>query len=178
MGPHHSLSNSPSGRSTVSKAFRRLEESKLLARSRDRSRSKVTLLDESGNGEPYLHPASRSQLYLKLPHAYWVDGWHVKLSLRAKAMFLIALSLDDGFVLPIERARDWFGISADTANRGLLDLRNGGLLEVEKRVKTAPLAPEGIAQDYHYTLEPPFGPRRQTIASVTGIGASAKRRTS
>lgn len=171
------LSNSSSSRSTVSKAFRRLEDLKLLSRSRDGSRSKVTLLDESGNGESYRHPASGTQRYLRLPHAYWGDEWHLKLGLRAKAMMLIALSLDDGFVLPIEKAPDWYGISADTANRGLLDLRNVGLLDVEKRTKKAPLSPEGIAQDFHYTLNPPFGPRRQPIAIVTNIATGAKRRT-
>ena len=90
---------------------------------------------------------------------------------------LIALSLDDGFILPIEKAPDWYGISADTANRGLLDLRKAGLLDVEKRTKKAPLSPEGIAQDFHYTLNPPFGPRRQPIAIVTNIAIGAKRRT-
>ena len=172
-----SLSNSQSSRSTVSKAFRRLEDLRLLARSRDRSRSKVTLLDESGDGAPYVHPASVKQVYLKLPHQYWTEEWHMKLGLRAKAMLMIALSLDDEFFLPIEKVPDWYGISADTANRGLLDLQNAGLLDVEKRTKKAPLAPEGIAQDFHYTLQPPFGPRRQPIAVVTSISKSVKRRT-
>ena len=37
--------------------------------------------------------------------------------------------------------RSWIS-TADTANRGLLDLRNAGLLDVEERIKTAPLASE------------------------------------
>jgi len=169
------LSNSASGRSTTSKAFRRLEELGVISRSRDGSRSKITLLDEGGSGDPYAHPGPGKEPYLKLPHVYWTAGWHHKLGLRAKAVLLIALSLDDGFVLPIERAPDWYGISADTANRGLLDLRGAGLLDVEERIKTAPLAPEGIAQDYHYTLQSPFGPLRQPLATVTSLAKGSKR---
>jgi len=170
------LSNSPSGRSTTSKAFRRLDDLSVVSRCRDGSRSKVTLLDESGSGDPYVHPGAAKEPYLKLPHAYWIDAWHHKLGLRAKAVLLVALSLDDGFVLPIERAPNWYGFSADTVNRGLLDLRGADLLQVEERVKTAPLAPEGIAQDYHYTLQPPFGPLRRPFATVTSLSKGAEKK--
>lgn len=88
-------------------------------RGRDGSRSKVTLLEESGNGESYRHPAAGPQRYLKLPHAYLSEERHLKFGPRAKAMMMIAVSLDDGFVFPIEKAPEWCGISADTANRGI-----------------------------------------------------------
>ncbi|MGH9116701.1 MAG: hypothetical protein ACRD0A_02125 [Acidimicrobiales bacterium] len=163
------LANTSSGRSTISKAFRRLDELGLIERARDGSRAKATLLDEGGHGGAYDHPGPAKQPYLKVPYPYWEDGWHLKLDLRAKAVLLIALSLDDGFVLPIERAPDWYGISADTTNRGLLELRDAGLLDLQLTTKTAPLAPEGIAQEYHYTLQAPFGPMRQPIATVTKL---------
>lgn len=169
------LANNASGKSTVSKAFRRLEDLRLLRRARDGSRAKVTLLDESGQLDdsddllPYVHPAPLKQQYLKLPHAYWEDFWHLRLDLRAKAVLLIALSLDDGFTLPIERAPDWYGISADTANRGLQDLRTHGLLDLDISTKKAPLAPEGLTQVYRYTLKAPLGPLRKPVATVTTI---------
>jgi hypothetical protein len=169
------LGNTASGRSTVSKAFRRLEELRLLTRARDGSRAKVTLLDESGQVDdsgnllPYVHPGSLKHQYLKLPHSYWEESWHLRLDLRAKAVLLIALSLDDGFTLPIERAPDWYGISADTANRGLQDLRTHGLLELDISTKKAPLAPDGLTQVYRYTLKAPFGPLRKPVATVTKL---------
>ena len=169
------LGNNASGKSTVSKAFRRLEELRLLKRTRDGSRAKVTLLDESGrldesdNPDPYLHPAPLKQRYLKVPHAYWEEAWHLKLDLRAKVVLLIALSLDDGFTLPIERAPDWYGISADTANRGLQDLRTFGLVDLDISTKKAPLAPDGLTQVYRYTLKAPFGPLRKPVATVTTL---------
>lgn len=141
------LANTGSGRSTVSKAFRRLDELGLVGRTRDGSRSKATLLDEGGHGGVYDHPGPAKQPYLKVAYPYWEASWHLKLDLRAKAVLLIALSLDDGFVLPIERAPDWYGISADTTNRGLLELRDAGLLDLQLTTKTAPLAPDGIAQE-------------------------------
>lgn len=164
------LSDSPSALSAVSKASRRLDRLKLIARSRDGSRAKITVLDESGTGDPYTHPGSaRGQRYLKLPHAYWTDAWDLKLNLAAKAVLLIALSLDDGFVLPAERAPDWYGISADTAQRGLATLRDHGLLDLNVTSKPAPLAPAGFAVVHEYTLQAPFGPRRVPLATVTKL---------
>lgn len=60
------LANTNSGRSTVSKALRRLDELGLIERSRDGSRSKATLLDESGHGDPSEHLGPSKQPYLKL----------------------------------------------------------------------------------------------------------------
>lgn len=97
------LSASASARSAVSKTFRRLESLDLVSRDRAGSRSRVTLLDEGGHGDPYVHPATNRERYLKLPHAYWSDDWHLKLRLPGKTMLLIALSLDDDFPLPIAR---------------------------------------------------------------------------
>jgi hypothetical protein len=166
------LSASKSSLSAVSKAFRRLDDLGLLTRRRDGSRSKVTLLDESGSGDDYTHPATRRQAYLKLPHAYWDGQWHLTLDLPAKVVLLIALSLDDGFILPIDRVPAWYGISADTANRGLLTLQAADLLAFDLTYKTAPLAPAGYTQERHYTLRAPFGPLRQPLASVTTLKAA------
>lgn len=74
-------------------------------------------------------------------------------------MLLIALSLEDGFILPYERAKPWYGLSGDTAGRGLRALQHADLLAVRKEYREAPLAPEGYTQRLHYTLKPPFGPK-------------------
>ncbi len=76
-------------------------------------------------------------------------------------MLLIALSLPSSFTLPTEKAFAWYGISADTAQRGLHGLRTKGLLNGVVRLKEAPLAPKGFTRESHYTLEPPFYGRRR-----------------
>lgn len=164
------LSNTPSARSAVSKAITRLVDLDLVERGeRAGNKSRIVLLDEGGHGDDYTHPAKNRDRYLKLPHAYWTGGWHLTLTLPAKVMLLIALSLDDGFPLPIERARDWYRISPDTAQRGLAELDRLDLLDVDLQYKPAPLAPDGYTQDRHFTLKSPFGPLRQPLATVTKL---------
>ena len=164
------LDNTASARSAVSKAFTRLVDLQLVERgARAGNRSRIVLLDEGGHGEPYSHPGRSRERYLKLPHAYWAEHWHLALSLPGKVVLLIALSLDDGFPLPIEQARGWYGISPDTMQRGLAELENLNLLDVDVQYKPAPLAPEGYTQDRHFTLKAPFGPLRQPLATVTKL---------
>lgn len=74
-------------------------------------------------------------------------------------MLLIALSLNDGFVLPGEYVQAWYGISSSTLTKGLGGLRRHGLLDVRRNQKAAPLAPEGHTWEYTYTLHAPFGPK-------------------
>lgn len=86
--------------------------------------------------------------------SYWLDenAWSSTLSIPGKAMLLIALSLQAGFRLPIESAKDWYGISGDTAQRGLRELVDRGALARKFERKKAPLAPKGYTYDIHYRL--------------------------
>jgi hypothetical protein len=153
------------GIAAVSKAWRRLDEGHHLIRRDRRGRlAKITALREDGMGKPYTYPSGvkRDERYFKLPYDYWThtEGWYRTLPFRAKAMLLIALSLPAGFVLPSQRVPDWYGISADSADRGLRDLDKAGILSRKIVVKKAPQAPLGIAQEYHHTLRAPFTQRR------------------
>lgn len=130
------MSATSSARSAVSKAFRRLEPLRLVQRQRAGSRGRVTLLKEDGHGDPYVHPTGPRDPYLKVPHAYWQQDWHLRLHLPGKAMLLIALSLDDGFPLPIERGPDWYGVSADTVQRGFDELVRHKLLDVDTKFRS------------------------------------------
>jgi hypothetical protein len=165
------MSATASARSAVSKAFRRLDVLGLIERDRVGSRARVTLLDEGGHGDSYVHPAGQREPYLKLPHAYWEQQWHLRLRPPGKALLLIALSLDDGFSLPIEKGPDWYGISADTVQRGLNELERHQAIDIDVRFKKAPLSPLGYTEDRHYTLKAPFGPLRRPMASVTKLHA-------
>ena len=73
-------------------------------------------------------------------------------------MLIIARTMGNRFRLPLESVPDWYGISADSAYRGLHGLAGHGLLSIEKRYKPAPLAPEGYTAENQYTLKHPFGP--------------------
>ncbi|HVL81080.1 MAG TPA: hypothetical protein VM840_05750 [Actinomycetota bacterium] len=152
------LTNAPSA---VSKAWRRLEHAKLIRRERHGRLTRVFLLREDGSGEPYTHPGADGRPYFRVPFDFWLapQGWNRRMPLSAKAVLLVGLSLPDAFILPYDRAPDWYGVSADTAARGLRWLRKHDLLYVEKRLKPAPLSAQGYTEERRYTLMPPFGPR-------------------
>lgn len=160
--------------STISKIWLRIERRHLIERRRRNRLAEVRLLREDGSGDPYTHPGQARDRHLKLPHAFWTTGptealrWYQHLSLPEITMLLIARSLGDGFRLPFESAPEWYGISADTASRGLHGLVDDGLLDVHKHFKSAPLAPQGYTAELHYTLMPPFGPK--------GVRSAASRR--
>lgn len=158
------LPESKSARSTVSKVWMRLENRGLVARTRRERLADVRLLREDGLGEDYTSPGEVGEPYCKVPLALWLLGpdeahrWYQALSLPELTVLLIGLSLGDAFRLPYESAPDWYGVSADTINRGVAGLAGRGLLDVNKRFKKAPLSAVGYTAEHLYTLQEPFGP--------------------
>lgn len=159
------LFQSRTATSTISKMWKRLEDRRLIRRERYRRMAHIFLLREDGSGEPYELPALAGDQYLRVPTELWCGGpseddrWYRVLTLPEIAMLLIALSLRDEFRLPFEDVPSWYGISADTASRGLHGLARHGLLKIDKSFKKAPLAPAGYTAENRYTLQPPFGPK-------------------
>ena len=74
-------------------------------------------------------------------------------------MLLIALSLKNPFRPSPEHVPAWYGISADTAGRGLGGLFEHELLTREKRFEDQPLSPAGYSAHYVYELQDPFKPK-------------------
>lgn len=149
-----------SAASAVSKVLTRLEQRNLIDRQRHGRERKIriTLLREDGSGQPYTRPGmGNHDRFLRLPHAFWRDGWHERLDLPATAMLLVALHEKDNFELPAERVPEWYGWSADTAERGLATLKLQGLLTHITRLKKAPLSPTGLTRINRYLLHEPFG---------------------
>lgn len=161
-----------SARSAVSKVMKRLEDRQLIERKRVGRTSSIILLKEDGCGDAYEHPhvAQQNETWLQLPHAYWSDKYHQSLSLPGKALLLVALSLRDGFVLPYDRAPEWYGISADSAERGLRELTKAGVLEYEQRWVKNHRSDTGWIEQRHYTLIGPFSgaARKDAAAQVKG----------
>ena len=148
-----------SGRAAVSRNWRFMKDLDLILPSRSARLANILLLAEDGSGKPYSHPGRKNEPYFKLPFAYWEHGYHKRLSLAAKAMLLIGLSLPDRYPLPAERTHGWYGISESTTRRGLRELREADVLTRVKIEKAAPLAPKGYTLVNLYTLLPPFGPK-------------------
>lgn len=160
-----------SARTAVSKTMKRLEDRRLVQRSRSGRRSSIRLLREDGTGEPYDHPYKTGDAkWLQLPHGYWHEDHYLHLSLPAKALLLVALSLDDGFYLPSERARDWYGISPDTAERGLRELRNSGLLCDDQRWIKDQRSATGWTERWTYTLTGSFSRAARRAAATVRKG--------
>ncbi len=145
-----------SARSAVSKVMRRLEERGLVSRGRAGRNASITLLREDGSGEPYDHPHSRGETWLQLPYVYWTSELYKTLSLPAKALLLVALSLPDDFPLPAERGPKWFGISADSTERGLRELVNEGLLDYSQNWVRNQRSDTGWIEQRQYRLQGDF----------------------
>lgn len=175
------MGGSNSAPQAVSKAWKRLREVGLVHTERDKRLTAVTILREDGSNKPYTYPdpTRRADRYLRLPFAFWLDGWYQKLSLPAMAMMLVLLAEKDGVVLPLDRVPDWYGISRATAQRGLKELEDQGLLRINSVRRTEPLAPDGFTFDRHLTLIGPLAkPAKWATApaSTTGTESKAKRR--
>jgi DNA-binding transcriptional ArsR family regulator len=145
-----------SRRAAVSRSWKRLEDLHLVTRGRRGRTAAVTLLREDGGGAPYTYLGGRDDAYFQLPLAYFHDGWYKQMDLATKAVLLIALSRREEFYLPAEWMTRWYGLSADTAERGLAKLRSLGLLDREMHYKSAPLTDQGWTREYTYRLKPPF----------------------
>jgi hypothetical protein len=142
--------------SASSKIMRRLEDRKLITRKRMGRRSVIYLLAEDCSGDDYSLPATAKERYFKLPHAYWTEHHYETLSLAAKAMLLIALSLRPGFPLPYERGPAWYGLSADTTEKGLRDLQNAGLLAFDHNWLPNVRSETGWTEQRLYSLKGPY----------------------
>ena len=142
-------------KTAATRIFSRLQERQLIEKSRcGRERKiKVKLLAQDGSGEEYQRPASR---YIRLSHDFWKRRLDEDISLPALAMLLVVLGERTPCELPTEHMPEWYGWSADTAERGLHELQNKGLIRKEQHRKESPLSPTGIAIVNEYYICPPF----------------------
>ena len=143
----------PGAEATISRNWAWLEDHDLVWSERDKRLRRVYLLQEDGSGEDYERPKGN---YFTLPLAFFLDEWHQRLSLAGTAVLLIALSLKPRFQLRTEHAAAWYGISADTLQRGIDELRDLGLLDVTPRRIAAPRTRRGWTYVNEYRLLGPF----------------------
>lgn len=172
------MPDTPASRASISRTTTWLDANGLTRSKRDGTLRRIYLLDESGSGSPYTHPArTRSPDYFKLPYAYWTEQWHNRLTLPGTAVLLIGLSLGTSFVLPLENGSRWYGISRDSLRRGIRELVDLELMSYRTRFKRAPNAPTGATEERRYSLQGPFA-RAPSPARRTSRQTSSKGKTS
>ncbi len=145
-----------SSETTISRNWTWLEQQGLARSERDHRVRKVFLLMEDGSRRPFSRPTGTQRGFFKLPYAYFTQRWHKELKLPGKASLLICLAQSPTFTLPTEHASGWYGVSADTLQRGLDELRELELLKVWTRAKKAPRTRLGYTVENHYALQGPF----------------------
>ncbi|THA79791.1 winged helix-turn-helix domain-containing protein [Streptomyces sp. A0592] len=114
----------------VSRHLARLRELGLVDTAPDGRHTRIFKLFEDGSGTPYTAPpgkadGSRRDVYFKVPFEYWEQGFHESLSVPAKVMLLIFMSMRSrSFVLRQDKKfASWYGISPSTAGRGIRELQ-------------------------------------------------------
>lgn len=130
---------------------------------------------------PYTRPGSEAKGttgYFVLPHAYWLHGWDRKLSLAGKALLIVHLSATQKtpiLTMSYEQADDWYGLSERTAERGIRELRNVGLLGEHGQKVIAHRSPTGSTIRYHRFLLGDFSTQsRQALQQKTRSEARAR----
>jgi hypothetical protein len=145
-----------SNRVTVSRSWTWLEQKNLVRSHRAGRDRGIEVLREDGSGERWQPPMPRREAHFGLPHDYWLCSYPQALSLPAKAVLLIALSLqsrgEEFFELPLERGSRWYGLSESTLRRGLGELRRQGLLRHWVRARKTAESPIGRTYDQRYAL--------------------------
>ncbi|MGW3353264.1 hypothetical protein ACWDA3_59100 [Nonomuraea rubra] len=152
-----------SASAVISRLWLTLERNKLIKRSSDGRRTRVTKLLEDGSERAYTPPSgsreSRRDVYFQLPFQYWTSGLFTKLDMPAKAVLLIAMSLRKReFVLPsTQKFAGYYGISASTLHRGVTTLLTLGILTVHEPEHFVDFtAPSGIGIRTPYSLTSPY----------------------
>lgn len=143
-----------SGKSAATRIFNRLQGRHLIKREKTGKgrKVKVCLLAQDGLGGEYQRPRKR---FVRLSYDFWREKYE-DISLPAIAMLLVVLGEKQPCQLPAERMPEWYGWSADTAERGLRELRKLKIIECEIHKRKTPLSPTGYTMVNEYSVCRPF----------------------
>lgn len=144
-----------SAKTAAGKIFARLEKRGLIKRMHEGGKRdvRVQLLAQDGSGQDYQRPKTG---FLRLSHEFWKSKLDERISLPALAMLLVILGERQPCELPSERMPDWYGWSADTAERGFHELVHLGIINKQSRSKKTPLSPTGFTKVNEYSVLPPY----------------------
>jgi hypothetical protein len=163
-----------SAKAQWSKVTGKLVELKLICRKRGaKNLMSYVLLNESGDGSEYTRPRERTTTdpgWFTVPHLYWTGDFYKTLDMPAKAMLLIAMSSKDEFELPLDRVKEWYGISKSTAKRGFQTLEDRGIIVWDQRWRPEPKSPTSWAEVRTYRLLSPWTLKERTDAMSARSG--------
>lgn len=152
------LDDRPSNHATISRSWTWLTRQRLIATAMSGRTKSIQLLCEDGSGRPWRHPGKQHEPFFHLSHAYWQGDFVRDLSLSAKAVLLIATSLqardEPYFELPLERGATWYGLSPNTIRAGLRELQETRLLRSWVEQRQSSRSPVGYTFDRRYSLNP------------------------
>lgn len=132
------------GARRIRAALKELEERHFVHLEPAGSSTRVTVLNERGDGTVYLPPyealAARqpkdANEYFRVPTEIWTDGYLARLDGPATAMLLILLAESRGrrrgVWFSAKKADHSYGVSLATRSRGIDQLREVGLITVKK----------------------------------------------
>jgi hypothetical protein len=106
-----------------------------------------------------------------------VAGWQETLSLPAKAVLPIGLSLPADYGPPYKKAAEWYGVSGDTMRAGVEELEQHKFLERGWIQKKAPLSATGTTTEMRYCGRRSFIPasavrEHPDVLHVTSTGCT------
>ena len=148
--------------STLSRAWTDLEEAGLIVRRRVGRNVLIEPRREDGAAE-YTVPMKerdRWNTYFVVPDTFWLDETFATLTFPGLAVLLIIASQtskNSECTLPYERAKEWYGLSARSVQKGIKDLEKHDLIHKRAEVFTAALSPTGVSVWMHYSLTGPYG---------------------
>jgi hypothetical protein len=167
------LDDEPRVAASVSRTWLQLERRGLITRERRKGHVHVLPRREDGKAS-YTRPGVRKSgargadttggwpakdWYFVLPHTYWERGLDQRLGLAAKAMLLVSLqatSTNATYWMRYEDAPKWYGLSEESVQRGLKQLRDEQLLvEHFQKIKSTRSA-TGLMTRTHYALAGEF----------------------
>lgn len=167
---------------SVRAAMATLEQMGLLEVDGRRGMPEFVLKRENGDGHPWRSepeddPAARGRGYFVLPYNYWTAGAIDTLTLPGKAMLLVILRDTNDpkgkltFVMANERAKDFYGFSERTAERGYLELRQAKLLREKRRLVPDSRHRLGRREEWHRALAYPYSTDHRETLRKSAAGA-------
>ncbi|MDT0432931.1 hypothetical protein [Streptomyces salyersiae] len=149
----------------VSRQWQHLEKLGLIKRQQHGRFKRIIKLRECGlvGGKisaPYTAPTgAKSDVYFRVPFAYWREGWHQKLDMPGKAVLLAAMSRRrETFTLPQDtRGARALGLGRHTVTRGIEELLRHELLVKTGTDEVVNARTKGGYESVHtYQLAKPF----------------------
>jgi hypothetical protein len=108
--------------------------------------SVIYLRDDAGRKTAYSPPGEKGEIYIKLPHTLWTNGWMAILSGTAIALLLILLDFSGASSTPFwmspSLAASQYGLSPDSWTRAKVELEYHELVSVLR----VPISPSAFSE--------------------------------